>query len=126
MTGDSDIRRFEAGDLPALYRICRLTGANGQDASAEFTDPELLGHFYAAPYAVSEPELCFVALDTQGEVAGYILGTGDSEGFSTWCERAWFPALRSRLPQPAPDECGSQAAVLRLIHAGYRAPAYAG
>jgi hypothetical protein len=54
------IRPYHPSDLPALYRICLLTGDSGADASQLYRDPELLGHFYAAPYAVLEPDLCFV------------------------------------------------------------------
>lgn len=112
------IRPSTPDDLPALYRICRLTGEAGGDATALYRDPDLLGHYYAAPYAVLEPELCFV-LTADGEPCGYILGTGNSAAFRASTERDWFPALRARLPRPADTDTSPEAALLRLIHAGY-------
>jgi len=95
------IRSFRHDDLPALYDICLTTGAAGQDASALHSDPELVGHIYAAPYGVLEPEQVFVAEDEHG-VAGYIVGTFDSLGFADRLEREWWPALRQRYAAPSP------------------------
>jgi len=112
------IRPFEAGDLPALYRICLLTGDAGGDATPLYRDPDLMGHYYAAPYAVLEPELCFL-LTADGEPCGYVLGTGDTAAFNERAERDWFPALRARLPHPEENDTSADAGMLRLIHAGY-------
>ncbi len=112
------IRSVEAGDLPALYRICLLTGDAGDDATALHRDPDLIGHYYAAPYAVLEPELCFV-LTVDGKPCGYVLGTANTEAFNARAESEWFPALRARLPQPSAEDPSADAAMLRLIHAGY-------
>ena len=115
---DFVIRPYRPADLPALYRICLLTGDAGADASPIHRDSELLGHFYAAPYAVFEPELCSV-LTSDGEPCGYILGTRDTAAFNARAEREWFPALRSRLARPTDGDTTPDAALLRLIHAGY-------
>ncbi len=112
------LRPYRSADLPSLYRICLLTGADGGDASGRYRDPELLGHYYAAPYAVLEPELCFV-LTADGEPCGYVLGAKDTAAFSDRAEREWFPELRARLPRPAEDDTSADANLLRLIHAGY-------
>ncbi len=113
------IRPYHPSDLYALYRICLLTGDSGADASRLYRDPELLGHFYAAPYAVLEPDLCFV-LTQAGAPCGYVLGTRDSVAFGERCEREWFPVLRERYPLPAPDDDSRDAQLIRLIHAGHR------
>ena len=112
------IRPFAPSDLPSLYRICLLTGHAGRDATPLHRDPELLGHYYAAPYAVLEPELCFI-LTADGEPCGYILGTNDTAAFNARAEREWFPALRARLPRPAEGDTSPDADLLRLIHRGY-------
>lgn len=91
------IRGSELFDLPALYRICLLTGEVGKDATGLYRDPDLLGHFYAGPYAVADPGLSFVAVDDHG-VAGYVLGTADTAGFGDWLEAAWRPRLREQYP----------------------------
>ena len=51
------VRPYHPADLDALYRVCLETGDAGRDATALYDDPTLLGHVYAAPYALFEPEL---------------------------------------------------------------------
>lgn len=112
------IRPYHPSDLCALYRICLQTGDNGGDASHLFKDGELLGHFYVAPYAVLEPDLCFT-LTQDGAPCGYVLGTRDSDAFGVRCEREWFPPLRARYPLPAPEDASEDAGMIRAIHRGY-------
>lgn len=109
------IRPFHPSDLYALYRICLLTGDSGADASALYHDPELLGHYYAAPYAVREPDLCFV-LTHAGVPCGYILGTRDSNAFAEWMDTCWLPALRARYPLPDAADTSPDAGIIRLLH----------
>ena len=99
MTGNTRIRPYRPGDLDELYRICLLTGDAGQDASSIYRDPRLLGHIFAAPYAVLEPALSFVAEDAAG-VGGYIVGALDSQAFEQRLESDWWPGLRDRYPDP--------------------------
>ena len=94
------LRGYRDDDLPALYDICLTTGASGQDATDQHSDPALVGHIYAAPYGVLQPEWAMVAEDELG-VAGYIVGTPDSNGFAALLERAWWPALRQRYASPS-------------------------
>src|SRR5262249_371890 len=68
-----EIRAFRPADLEDLYRICLATAGGGDDASARYSDPRLVGHVYAAPYAVLSPFTVFVAEDSHG-VGGYIVG----------------------------------------------------
>lgn len=96
----ADIRPYRTGDLEDLYRICLATGLAGQDASGIYADPKLVGHMYAAPYAVLLPQCALVAEDEQG-VAGYILGAVDTEAFEARQESDWWPALRRRYPDPS-------------------------
>jgi ribosomal protein S18 acetylase RimI-like enzyme len=117
------IYKYKPEFLPNLYRICLETGDSGKDASAEFTDPELLGAFYAAPYAILEPDLTFVLQDESG-VCGYILGTRDSNGYAAWMEREWLPAWRSKHPltvqaHVSPETLSYQERIIGLIHRGY-------
>ena len=112
------LRPYHPSDLYALYQICLRTGDSGQDATALYRDPELLGHLYAAPYAMAEPDLCFV-LTVDGAPCGYVLGTRDSDAFQTWCEREWFPVLRTRYPLPPAEERSADAAIIRDLYEGY-------
>jgi ribosomal protein S18 acetylase RimI-like enzyme len=114
------IRPFHLSDLTSLYRICLETLFGGAEAIAGFTDPDLLGHFYAGPYAILEPELCFI-LTRDGAPAGYILGTADSQAFRARGEREWFPVLREHYPlRPAADR-SRDAGMIRLLHRGHSA-----
>ena len=115
------IRPFHASDFPALYRICALTADCGADASADHEDPEVIGHYYAGPYAAFEPDLCFI-LTRSGIPCGYVLGTRDSEEFSRRCEEEWFPVLRERYVRPRDDDRSPGAGMLRLIHQGITPP----
>jgi len=87
------IRSFHPSDLSRLYDICVQTADCGEDVTDEYPDPDLLGHFYAAPYAVFEPDLCFV-LTGDGVPCGYIVGARDSEEFSRRLAQHREPFLR--------------------------------
>jgi ribosomal protein S18 acetylase RimI-like enzyme len=96
------VRPYRPGDLDDLYRVCLRTADIGQDATAQYRDPAMPGHVYAAPYGLFEPGLAFVAVDEQG-VAGYIVGALDSRAFAERLEASWWPRLRGRYPAPPPD-----------------------
>jgi GNAT superfamily N-acetyltransferase len=89
------LRPYRPEDLDALYRICLQTGASGQDATALHNDPKLVGHIYAGPYGVLEPNNVFVVEDNDG-VAGYIVGTHDTDRYDDRLEQEWWPSLRER------------------------------
>jgi GNAT superfamily N-acetyltransferase len=95
------VRQFESADLDDLYRICLLTAHHGEDATDQFSDPQLPGHVFAAPYAIFEPSLAFVAEDADG-VGGYVVGALDSLAFEERLEKEWWPALRARYQEPDP------------------------
>jgi GNAT superfamily N-acetyltransferase len=96
------IRPYQADDLDELYRICVQTADNGRDGTSMFRDPRLPGHVYAAPYALFEPSLAFVAQDAGG-VGGYIVAALDSQAFEQRLECDWWPALRASHPEPSQD-----------------------
>jgi ribosomal protein S18 acetylase RimI-like enzyme len=86
-----EIRAYRQGDLDDLYRICFATAAGG--GAAAYRDPRLVGHIYAAPYAILSPQGVFVVEDTYG-VGGYILGAPDTRDFEARLEAEWWPGLR--------------------------------
>jgi ribosomal protein S18 acetylase RimI-like enzyme len=123
---DFQIRPYHPSDLIWLYRICLLTGDSGQDATGLYQDPDLLGHLYAAPYAVLEPDLCFILTHLK-KPCGYVLGTKNSEDFWQRCEQEWFPLLRQRYPFPSDEDNSKDARIIRKIHQnqqGSCTPAY--
>jgi ribosomal protein S18 acetylase RimI-like enzyme len=119
------IRSYRPADLEALYRICLLTGDDGQDATPLFHDPKLLGHCFAAPYGLFEPSLAFVAEDTEG-VGGYILGALDTQAFQEQLESTWWPGLRTRYPDPPPglpaEQWTPDQRVAHMIHHPWQIP----
>ncbi len=114
-------RRPAPADLPALYRVCLQTGAAGADASSTYADPDLLGHLWCAPHAITDPALCEVVDDESG-VAGYLVATADTPRFEAWCAQSWWPPLQSRYPleqaRPAADQ-----ELVRSIHSPETTPA---
>ncbi len=113
------IRPYRASDLEALYDICLKTGDAGADASAMYRDPKILGHVYAGPYGVLEPENCFVAEDADG-IGAYIIGTADTHGFETRLEREWWPRLRAQIADTGGED--PDARIARLIHRAPKTP----
>ena len=103
----AEIRPYRVSDLGALYHVCLATGQSGQDATHLYRDPKIVGHIYAGPYGVLEPESAFVLEDEDG-VGGYIIGAFDTHAFEKRLEAEWWPALRERYADPAapqtPDE----------------------
>jgi ribosomal protein S18 acetylase RimI-like enzyme len=118
------IRDVRADDLDALYHISLKTGDAGQDSTALYEDPKLVGHVYSAPYAVLSPETALVVEDGEG-VAGYIVGALDTRAFEALVEEKWWPTLRPHYADPSdrPHETWN-ADQLRayLIHHPHRTP----
>lgn len=117
------IRPYHPLDLPSLYRICLATGAAGADASHLYRDHFLVGHVFAAPYAILAPQCCFVAED-EGGVGGYIVGAADTEAFENQLETEWWPALRRAYPPPPahPTDWTYDLTMTRLIYRPFRTP----
>ena len=109
----TEIRNFHSSDLFQLYQICLQTGANGEDATG-LVEPELLGHLYAAPYAIREPELCYV-VTVSGWPMGYILGTANTPEFNRWAEVHWWPDVRRKYPIAGAKDA-RQRAIIELLH----------
>ena len=113
------IRPYHASDLPQLYRICLRTGDSGADATGLYDDPDLLGHFYAAPYAVLEPDLCFV-LTFAGAPRRLHPRHHRLSKFSAPNRSRVVPgAARALRFTPANER---DASLVRLVHQGYRPP----
>lgn len=89
------LRPYRSPDLSALYEICLKTTRNGEDGSDHCTHPELVGSYYAAPYAVFDPGLCLMLADDAGP-CGYVLGTADTRAFTAWFNETWLPEIRIR------------------------------
>jgi ribosomal protein S18 acetylase RimI-like enzyme len=106
--------------LPDLYSICLLTGDSGRDSTHLYTDPNMQGDFFAAPYAIIEPDLTLVLTDEAG-ACGYVLGTRDSKAFATFMNTVWLPPMRSKYAL-TDSSLASELWLLELIRAGYSLP----
>jgi ribosomal protein S18 acetylase RimI-like enzyme len=111
----TEIRAVRPDDLEALYRIALATGDGGNDAAALYQDAQLLGHIYAAPYAVLCPQTVFVAGDVEG-VGGYIVGAADTVAYEARLELEWWPVLRAIYPDPAVVPAVSRTLDQRRMH----------
>ena len=124
-----EIRAFRPADLEDLYRICLATAVGGDDASALYSDPRLVGHVYAAPYAVVSPLTVFVAEDSHG-VGGYIVGAPDTRDFESRLEIEWWPGLRKLYRDPSDEPragwSADQLMRYRINHPGCTASAITG
>jgi len=113
------IRDYASTDLDMLYAVALSTGDRGFDASRQFRDPDLLGHVYAAPYAIFEPELALIVEDEQG-VAGYCVGALHTRAFEHLLDLQWWPALRQRYPLASvgSSHCRSagDSGMMQMIH----------
>ncbi len=108
-------------DLPGVYRVCLLTGAAGQDASALHDDPDLLGHVWAGPYLAFPDAVTRVLHDEQG-VAGYCVAVPDTVVFERWVDEVWLPPLRERHPVGS-GGTPADAALVRRLHVPTRTDA---
>ena len=119
-----EIRSFNPADIDALYVISLATGHEGSDASCLYADGKLMGHIYAAPYALLEPSLALVVEDEHG-VAGFALGTPDTDNWAERLENEWWPNLRAAYQDPgnipAPDWSVDQRRAF-MIHHPVRTP----
>ena len=112
------IRPYHPSDLTALYRICLQTANSGGDATKYFNNPDLVGHFYLAPYVHFEPEVSFVVTNND-EPYGYIVGTKDSQQFFEKCEKDWLPILRNRFRLSKKSKQLHEQRIIKRIHEGH-------
>ena len=110
------IRRAVQSDIPYLYEICLKTGDNGKDATDVFSDPYLIGQYYAAPYLIYQKGICFVA-ECENRPQGYILAVPDTIAFKQWMEENWLPPLRERYPLSSQQSISdNEKNIIELIH----------
>ena len=91
------IRPYRPSDLPALRRICLLTGNDGTDATGQYSDDGLLPDAFLEPYVTLVPETCWV-VELDGRPVGYLVAALDTEGFLQRWRAEWAPVFRARHP----------------------------
>ncbi len=96
------VERVSLADMAGIYRVCRLTGDVGGDASRLHEDPDLHGHVWAGAYVAYAGGTQLVVVDDAG-IAGYLISTDDTIAFDAWAEEHWWPSLRARYPRTEAD-----------------------
>lgn len=109
------IRTYRPADRDAIYEICRLTGDRGDDATALYRDPELLGDIFAGPYACLAPDYAFV-LDDGGRAVGYVLGAPDTRKFAEDMRDRWLPLVGARHPAPSGPPANRDEEMAAVLH----------
>lgn len=109
-------RSDDDAEVARLYEICLRTGAAGSDATAQYTDPKLLGHVYVGPYLAYRSKLAFVLADAADVPQGYVLGVADTYEFEQQLAEQWWPALRSWYPRDSYPAGTADGGVVGLIH----------
>ena len=98
------IRPCTFDDEQAAIAVCLRTGDAGNDASALYNDPHVLGHRYVSPYLHLSPELAFVLEDPEGSVCGYVLAALHSDAFYRRYVDEWLPKMRQLHSQSSSDD----------------------
>ncbi|MDR0301269.1 MAG: GNAT family N-acetyltransferase [Treponema sp.] len=110
------VRQAVLSDIPYFYEICLKTGDNGSDASALFSDPYLIGHYYAAPYVLYQKGICFAA-EYENRPQGYVIAVPDTESYKQWLEESWLPPLRKQFPKDYKESfTDKEKNIINLIH----------
>ncbi|MDQ4214347.1 GNAT family N-acetyltransferase [Microbacterium sp. ASV81] len=86
------IRPFRTDDVDGLYDVCVKTADVGRDATGMLEDDRLWGDLFAVPYAVQDPDLCWIVESDDGRVIGYVVATDDTDAFAAWFRDAWWPS----------------------------------
>ena len=92
------LRPFRPGDEAALAEICVRTADAGADATGLLEDDAVWAAVFVLPYVARHPDLAFVVETDDGRVAGYVVGTDDTEAFEDWFAADWWPTQVARWP----------------------------
>lgn len=115
------IRTAIESDVPYFYSICLQTGNSGSDASSLYSDPLLIGQYFAAPYFFYDKSLCYIA-EIDATPQGYLVAVQNTQDYRTWLTEAWLPKLRERYPVRLLKETqlsANQQNLIRLIHSDH-------
>ncbi|WP_435299203.1 hypothetical protein [Timonella sp. A28] len=106
-------------EVDRLYDICLLTGDAGQDASALYSEPRLLGDLYLGAYLKLYPQFSFALVDDTDTPVGYATGAPDSLKFDQELEESWWPPLREKYSNASfPEGSGDARLVGKLMNWG--------
>lgn len=110
------IRPYRPADREAMYDICLRTAEAGDDATALYRDPRLVGDIFAVPYAYLEPDFAFV-LDNGERAVGYIVCAPDTARFAKDMRERWLPLVTARYPEPLGEPANRDEEMTRILYA---------
>ena len=96
------IRPYRADDLPALRRVCVLTGHAGTDATGLWSSDDLLPDNFLEPYVTLAPDTAWT-VEQDGRPVGYLVATLDTEAFAARWREEWTPVFAFRHSRVAED-----------------------
>ncbi|MEU2201101.1 GNAT family N-acetyltransferase [Isoptericola sp. NPDC019482] len=121
------IRSYRATDRAAVAEVCVRTAAGGSDARGLYSDDLLMPEVFALPYVEYAPDLAFVVVRPDEELAGvpadpaddvlrvddgrltgYVIGVADTRDFVSWWELAWGPGFAERHPRAGASPSGRE------------------
>ena len=109
------IRPFQQSDRDAVYDVCLRTADAGQDATAIYQDPDLVGDIFAGPYVYLEPDFAFVLADGERAV-GYVLGVPDTARFADAMREKWLPLVTAKHPEPVGSPTNRDEEMAQFLH----------
>lgn len=108
------VRLYRPPDFADVYNICVKTGANGEDATGQFSNDDLLPDIYVGPYVTLQPDLAFV-VEKGYRVVGYIVATADTRIFVDRYRDEWLPGFAAKYSLVEPSISVEE----RMIRKGY-------
>lgn len=92
------IRHYRAEDREAVRNISWDTAFMGEPASIFFDGKEVFSSFLTEYFTDHEPESCFVAVNAERKVVGYLLGAKVATDVEKiFIKKIFFPLLRKAL-----------------------------
>jgi ribosomal protein S18 acetylase RimI-like enzyme len=78
---ETKVRKYVKTDLEDIIDICYHTGFMGEDLTGKgkFNDKKLFGYLFCFYYPCYEKDNCYVAVDSEEKIIGYIIGTTNSK-----------------------------------------------
>lgn len=89
------IRHYQKEDRQFVRELAWDTAFMGESAEVFFTGKEVFSGFLTEYFTDYEPESCFVAVNSNNKVIGYLLGAKDSKAVeSTFTKKILAPLLK--------------------------------
>jgi protein O-GlcNAcase/histone acetyltransferase len=93
------IRPYKDSDKADVYRVCLQTCNDGSDGTNDYLDsPDLLPDKLVGPFISYSADNCFVVVDDDDTVCGYVLTAPDVGSFFSSINNNWIPVMAKKYP----------------------------